>query len=141
MSVDFTLPHVKTSWRYNLSSATLAFFGLGAWAWHVNTRDASEQSGAAWISALTQGCCSFLSALVMVQAVTWLYRHLPELPIRFLWPAVIVVIAVGTILSTAHWLVGTTNIVATITPGLTIAFCFNLLTTHKLKAASSFGSG
>ncbi|MHC4995303.1 MAG: hypothetical protein ACYTGQ_09655 [Planctomycetota bacterium] len=134
----------RTSLRFNLISAALAFALWGGWAYYVNlSGDGIEEAGAgasAWVSALTQGTGSFLITLVMVRAVTWLYHRLAGAPLRLVWPAVLVVSVTGSCLATAHVLVGTVNIVKTISPALSVAFAFNVYTALKLKRTET-GSG
>ncbi len=69
----------------------------------------------------------------MVRTVAWLYQHLPTHPLRIALPAMITVLVTGSCLTVAHTLVGTSQIVRTIAPALTVAFLFNVFTTFKLR--------
>ena len=128
----------RTSRRFNLISATMAFAFWGAWAYTVNS-DATGEAGRAspLSSGLTQGAGSFVITLIMVRAVTWLYHHLPVGSTRLVLPALITVAVTGSCLATAHALVGTPHIVTTITPAITVAFLFNVYTAVKLQRAEA----
>ncbi len=132
---------IRTSRRFNLISAFLAFLLWGGWAWYVNSDGVSSNSNSVSIgsqtsplvSSLTQGIGSFVITLVMVRAVAWLYHRMPGVPLRVLWPAVITVAFTGSCLAIAHCCVGTPNIVRTIAPALSVAFAFNVYTAVKLN--------
>lgn len=132
----------RTSWRFNLTSAALAFTLWGGWAYFVNTETAVE---GAWalplISGLTQGTGSFVITLFMIRAVTWLYNHLPARSTRLVLPALITVAVTGSCIATAHVLVRTPNIVQTIAPGLTVAFVFSIYTAVKLRREEARDEG
>lgn len=70
----------------------------------------------------------------MVRSVSWLYARLPAGLPRALLPALLTVAATGSGLVLLHILVGTANIPFTVTPPLSVAFLFCLLTTYKLAA-------
>lgn len=117
----------RTSRRFNLISAPLAFALWGGWAYWVNTETALEGERASPLSSgLTQGVGSFIITLIMVRAVAWLYNHVPAHLTRMVLPALITVAVTGSCLATAHALVGTADIVQTIAPALTVAFAFNI---------------
>ena len=120
----------RTSRRFNLISAGLAFALWGGWAFIVNQAAADNP----WVSGLTQGIGSFVITLIMVCAVAWLYHQMSSWPTVWplVLPALIVVAVTGSCLATAHALVGTPNIVRTIAPALSVAFVFNLYTARKL---------
>jgi hypothetical protein len=92
-------------------------------------------------SGLTQGVGSFLITLIMVRSVAWLYHHLPAHSSRLVLPALITVAVTGSCLATAHALVGTSNIVQTISPALSVAFLFNIYTTVKLRRGDQRDGG
>ncbi|MEZ6069698.1 MAG: hypothetical protein R3C10_05355 [Pirellulales bacterium] len=131
-TAEFDASPPQTSWQYRLVSAMLAFFLWGGWAYFVNSHTAAIDGAPPLTAALTQGTGSFIITLLMVRSVTWLYRRLPATPLRLVLPALFTVLVTGSCLATAHALVGTPNIVGTITPGLTVAFAFNVYTTIKL---------
>jgi hypothetical protein len=128
----------RTSRRFNLISAALAFTLWGAWAFWVNSEAAGEEGRASPLTAgLTQGAGSFIITLIMVRAVTWLYHRLPDHSTRLALPALITVTVTGSCLATAHTLVGTPHIVRTIAPALSVAFLFNVYTALKLRRADA----
>ncbi len=124
----------RTSRRFNLISAALAFALWGGWAYYVNAEAVAEGGRASPLSSgLTQGTGSFLITLIMVHAVAWLCHHLPDCSMRLVLPALITVAVTGSCLAAAHALVGTRNIIQTIAPALTVAFVFNVYTAVKLR--------
>jgi hypothetical protein len=124
----------RTSQRFNLISAVLAFVLWGGWAFHVNRGAVTGSLGAEpWVSGLIQGSGSFLITLLMVRAIAWLYARMSHLPFGLVLPAVIVVLVTGSCLAAAHVLAGTAHIVATIAPALGVAFVFNVYTAMKLQ--------
>lgn len=124
----------RTSVHYDLISAVLGFFVFGSWAYFVNWAGGREGAGP-WVSGLTQGVVSFLVTLVMVRAAAWLYHRTSHLRAGLdrLLPVVIIVLVTGACMALAHALVGTPQITKTISPGLGIAFVFNLFTVTKLR--------
>ena len=132
----------RMSWRFNLISATLAFLLWGGWAYYVNIETSVDEGRASPLSSgLTQGVGSFLITLIMVHTVAWLYHHLPAHSTRLVLPALITVAVTGSCLATAHALVGTSNIVQTISPALSVAFLFNIYTTVKLRRGDKCDGG
>lgn len=119
----------KTSKRYNLLSAGLAFLLWGGWSYFVN-RHAPEYSPL--ISALAQGAGSFVITLVIVRCVSWIYARLPGGAIRLLAPSVLTVTATGSLLYWIHMLVGTSEIAKTIALPLLVAFAFAVYTTFLI---------
>ncbi|WP_298869373.1 hypothetical protein [uncultured Gimesia sp.] len=120
---------IRTSWLFNLVSAFLAFMLWGSWAYYINSAN-SAQSGI--ISALTQGTASFMITFVMVRAVTYLYHYFQNPVTKIVLPAIVVVSFTSVLLVNVHTLMGTPRVFYTILPGLTVAFCFCLLTSFKL---------
>jgi hypothetical protein len=128
----------RTSRRFNLISAAMAFALWGLWAFWANSDAAGQEGSASPLSSgLTQGAGSFVITLLMVRAVTWLYHHLPAHSIRLVLPALITVVVTGSCLATAHTLVGTPHIVRTIAPAISVAFLFNVYTTAKIHRAET----
>lgn len=124
---------VRTSTRFNVISAALAFFIWGSWAWFVNAQSASPDKAPPVVSGLVQGTGSCLITLVMLRSVTWLFHCLEGFRLRLVLPAVVTTSVTGSCISAAHFLAGTSNIVGTVTPGLVVAFCFNVFTAVKLS--------
>ncbi len=128
----------RTSRRFNLISAILAFVLWGGWAYVVNGGANTETvRGAPLAAAITQGCGSFIATLIMVRLVSWLYNLLPVTFMRMILPAIITATITGSCLATAHAIVGTPEIIRTIAPALIVAFCFNLYTTFKLQDSAN----
>lgn len=69
----------------------------------------------------------------MVRAVAWLYHHMGHFPGSLVLPALIVVSVTGIFLASAHAIVGTRNIIGTITPPLSMALAFMIYTTIVLR--------
>lgn len=121
---------LRTSRRYNLYSAALAFLLWGGWAFYINgdfgliTRS---------ISGLAQGAASFIITLIMVRMVSWFFSRLPANPLRPVLPAVLTICCTGSALLLVHVLAGTPRIVSTIAPALGVAFIFCLFTAFKLQ--------
>ena len=130
----------RTSVHFDLISATLGFLLFGSWAFFVNWAGGRE-GASPWASGLTQGVGSFLITLVMVRAAAWLYHRMSHLRAGLdrLVPVVIIVLGTGTCLASAHALVGTPQILTTISPGLGVAFVFNLFTVTKLRQMAASG--
>jgi hypothetical protein len=126
---------VRTSRRFNLLSAALAFVMWGGWAYHVNSQTTGDGAAMPLTSALTQGTGSFIITLILVRAVTWLYHLLPAQRLRLVLPGLITVTITGSCLATAHALVGTPDIMRTIAPALSVAFGFCVYTAYTLRRA------
>lgn len=132
------IPITRTSWRFNVVSATLAFFVWGGWAYHVNRQPAVNEAGASpLISGLIQGVASACIALMMVRSVAWIYHRFAGHALRMLLPALITVSIAGCCLATAHLLAGTSDPLRTIAPALTVAFGFNVFTTNKIRRSAN----
>lgn len=114
----------------------LAFLLWGSWAYYVNQQHSDGDSASAVVSGLTQGIGSFCITLFMVKSVCWLYQRLPATPLRMVLPAMITVSLTGTLLLTAHLIVGTADIAGTLIPALTVALCFNLFTTFRIRQSA-----
>jgi hypothetical protein len=124
----------RTSRRFNLISAVLAFLLWGVWAYYVNSQPGGGPTGASpLVSGLTQGTGSFVITLVLVRAVAWLYHRLPANSSRLVLPGLVTVAVTGSCLAGAHALVGTTDIPQTIAPPLSVAFAFCVYTAFKIR--------
>ena len=139
MTLERELPTdlpVRTSTHFDLISAGLGFLVFGSWAFYVNRAGASPL-----VSGVTQGTGSFLLTLAMVRAVAWLYHRMSHFRsgLDLVLPAAIIVSVSGTCLASAHTLVGTPNIIKTISPALSVALFFNIFTATKLRRARSKG--
>lgn len=125
---------VSTSWTYRLVSAGLAFAVWGGWGYFVNSQEAASTASPV-MSGLLHGIFSSMVTIVMLTSVTWLYRKFAAAGPRMLIPAVTTSVATGSCITTAHVIIGTANVPATVIPGLVVAFCFNMVTTKKLNQA------
>ncbi len=129
-----------TTRRYRIVSAAAAFLMWGGWAFYVNAGDGVTRQV---VSAGIQGAISFTVTLLMVRALTALYRRLPASRARGVLPTAITVGCTGSCAALAHYLAGTPHIAKTLFPVLTMASLFGLYTTRKLArtaaAASSRG--
>lgn len=131
-------PLPKTSSRYRWISALFAFLIWGGWAYYVNGEAAENQR---LTSSLVQGTASLIITLLMVHAVTWLQGHIAIPYVRPVLPAVLTVSFTGSCLCTIHYVIGTPNILYTVTPALSVAFLFCLYTTYKLQKHSHDDTG
>lgn len=122
--------YLKTSRLYNFLSAIIAFLLWGTWAYYVNGR---ENMTSGLISGVAQGTASFTITFFMVHAVNWMYRLLPKNGWQLILPAVFTVSFTGSCLVAIHYMVGTPEILYTITPALSVAFAFCLYTAYKLR--------
>ncbi len=124
---------LKTSRLYNFLSAMFAFLIWGGWAYYINGRENLETG---IISGITQGMASFTITLLMVHAVSWIYRRLPNNFWQLILPAIFTVSFTGSCLAAIHYAVGTPEIIYTISPALSVAFAFCLFTAYKLRRAT-----
>ncbi len=120
----------RTSGKFEFFSAATAFCLWGGWAYYIN---AQTESGSEVISALTQGTASFIITLIMVRAVSWLFRNLGGNLFAVILASIITIAFTGTALFTAHYAVGTSAIMYTISPALSVAYLFCMFTALKLK--------
>ena len=127
------MPENKTSKQYNLVSALLAFFIWGGWSFYINDESIFTRT----ISGLAQGISSFIITLIMVNFVTWIYYKNYAPSLRLVLPAGITAFFTGSALIVIHTLVGTPNIVKTVTPALSVAFIFCLYTSYKLSTSNA----
>ncbi len=122
----------RTSRRYNLLAALLAFSVWGGWAFFVN-RGAGLATGLT--SGLAQGVASFATVLVMIASVTWLARRMESAAMRIFLPPAITVAMAGSCVTLVHLLVGTPHVARTVAPFVVVASGFCLLTAVKLHRA------
>lgn len=102
----------------------------GGWAIYINDYMGLQTQ---LISGITQGTASFIITLVIVTLVTKIFNFLPDNNLRFIFSPLLTVCITGTSLVTVHFLVGTPEIIATVTPALCVAFVFSVFTVFKLK--------
>ena len=121
---------VQTSRRFRFVSAALAVVIWGSWAYFVNLKSAPSSAA---LSGLVQGFGSGLVTLIIVHIVTRCYQQLSRHPLQLLLPPVIATVATGSAIAMAHWVAGTSRLLATIAPGLIVAFCFNIFTAYRLR--------
>ena len=119
----------KTSKLYNLVSAIGAFVVWGAWAYYIN-RDVD--TSVRLVSATTQGTASLIITLAIVRLVSSIFNRLPRKLFSILIAAVCSVLCTGSCLVAIHMIVGTPEILGTVSPPLTVAFLFCLFTAYKL---------
>lgn len=119
----------KTSRLYDWGAALLAFVVWGGWAFYVN-QPAGFVVGLT--SGLAQGTVSMLMTLVMIKAVTFIFRRLRHRLLQLLLPTILTVGAAAGFLIMVHSQVGTPNIFWTIFPSLSMAVPFCAYTSYKL---------
>ncbi|MEQ9407122.1 MAG: hypothetical protein RIK87_05325 [Fuerstiella sp.] len=124
----------RPSRQYRYISAALAFVTWGGWAYFINVRSATIDDAPPIVSALMHGTASCIVTLLMLRSVTFLYHRLAGHPLRLVLPAIITTTVTGSCFLTAHWWIGTADLLATIAPGLIVALGFNTLTACKLRA-------
>ncbi len=122
--------NTRTSKIFNLISAFLAFALWGGWAYYVNGGYGLKVR---IVSGIVQSTASFMITMFMIRMVTIFYYRLPDMFLQLVLPAMLTVSFTGSCLAYIHYLIGTPNIVYTITPALSVAFIFCLFTTFKLK--------
>lgn len=123
-----------TSLTYRLLAAAFAFFFWAAWAWYINS---DHGSASQLTAALTQGVASFMITLGMIRAVTWLYWKMPGQTFSLYLPSVATVSFTGSCLYSAHWYMGTPEILKTIWAPMLVAFLFCLFTTFKVAQSET----
>ena len=123
----------KTSRSYNLISAILAFLMWGGWTLYINTKIDSLEHGI--ISGLVQGICSFVITLFMTFLIDKQFNFFQKSWAKLCLPPVCTILLTGSFLITVHHLIGTPSIVYTLSPVLTVAFLFAVVTNLKLYQA------
>ncbi len=125
--------YLQTSRTFQYISASLAFLLWGGWAYFINSGTTST-SGI--VPAITQGSYSFIITLLMTHFITFQYNRIPAGVWRTFLPPVITISLTGTLLVFIHKLVGTPEILFTVTPALSIALLFSFYTVYKLHSSS-----
>jgi len=122
----------KTSRLYDWGAALLAFVVWGGWAFYVN-----QPAGLAvgLTSGAAQGTVSMLMTLVMIRAVTLIFRHLSNRLLQLTLPTILTVGAAAGFLMLVHSQVGTPNIFWTIFPSLSMAVPFCAYTSYQLQSS------
>lgn len=118
---------------YKVSSVVAAFFIWGGWGYFINSGSANHDAASPLISGLVQGTGSSIITLIMLKSVTHLYYWLDPHPLRLILPAILTTFATGSSMALAHTLAGTSNLLGTLAPGVTVAFCFNVATAIALS--------
>ncbi|MFY9253259.1 MAG: hypothetical protein WAO83_07380 [Fuerstiella sp.] len=130
---DSASAEVRTSLRYRVTSASLAFVTWGSWAYFVNSQAHVAGKASPLVSAIIHGAGSCMVTLIMMQSVTWLYQKFQHHRFRLFIPAAITTSVTASCMTTAHYLAETANLPATIIPGVVVAFCFNVVTAMNLQ--------
>ncbi len=120
----------KTSKRYNLYSAFIAFVLWGGWAYYINVTNGFFTG---LTSGLVQGTFSFVMTLVIVFIVSKIYNQLNHRALQLLLPPIMTVIGTSIPLVAIHSLMGTPYILKTIAPALSVSFIFCVMTTLNLR--------
>jgi len=119
-----------TSKQFIVISAILAFLMWAGWAYYANL-DAAGYG--ALFSAIAQGVFSALATLVMVRVVTTIHNLIADKRLAVFLPAVLTVSVSSILLFLLHSFVGTSSIIKTILPPMTVAFLFCVFTASKLQ--------
>lgn len=121
---------IKTNSNYNLISAVLALLLWGGWSFYINSKVDSLEHGI--ISGMTQGICSFIITLFMTFLIDKQFNYFKNDTTKLFLPPICTVLLTGSFLTTVHHLIGTPSILYTLTPVLTVAFLFAVVTNFKL---------
>jgi len=121
----------KTSKKYNILSALAAFFFWGGWAYYINDTGTVNVRA---ISAATQGVSSLIITLALVKLVSLIFNRLPRKILSVFITSILSVTCSGSCLIAVHYLIGTPEIVGTVSPPLLVAFLFCLFTAYKLHS-------
>jgi hypothetical protein len=121
----------KISKKYNIISALAAFVVWGGWAYYIND---TGTENVRVISAATQGVSSLIITLALVKLVSLIFNRLPRKILSVFIASVISVTCSGSCLIAVHYLIGTPEIVSTVSPPLLVAFSFCLFTAYKLHS-------
>jgi len=122
----------KTSRLYDWGAALLAFVVWGGWAFYVN-QPAGLTVGVT--SGTAQGTVSMLMTLVMIKAVTFIFRCMRNRLLQLTLPTILTVGAAAGFLIGVHSQVGTPNIFWTILPSLSMAVPFCVYTSYRLQSS------
>lgn len=121
-------PNVNNS--YKLVSAFLALILWGSWAFYVNE---PSNSYVRFLVAGAQGLASFTITLIMVKIVTFFYAKLEKNSLQLILPTILTIALSASCLTIIHSVIGAPNILLTISPALSVAFLFCLMTTFQLR--------
>ena len=124
---------IKTNSHYNLTSAVLAFLLWGGWSFYINSKIGSLGHGI--ISGVTQGICSFIITILITFLIDKQFNYFKNDTIKLFLPPICTILLTGSFLTTVHYLIGTPSIIYTLTPILTVAFLFAVVTNLKLYKA------
>ncbi len=122
---------LKISKKYNIISALSAFVFWGGWAYYIND---TGTENVRVISAATQGVSSLIITLALVKLVSLIFNRLPRKILSVFIASIISVTCSGSCLIAVHYLIGTPEIVSTVSPPLLVAFLFCLFTAYKLHS-------
>ncbi len=126
------------SFREQMASNTLVhvafgFLAMGAWAVFANRAHPLPQ---ALLAGLVQGTISGLLTLVLKKFLEWFNARLKGVPALVL-PPLVTASAIATILTTAHTLAGTPEILATIAVPFTVSTTYAILYNLRLWRAAN----
>ena len=124
-----TASPAKTSRLYDWGAALLAFVVWGGWAYYVNL---PAGLAVGLTSGAAQGTVSMLMTIVMIKAVTEIFRRLRNRLLQLTLQTILTVGAAAGFLILVHSQVGTPNIFWTIVPSLSMAVPFCAYTSYKL---------
>ncbi|MGB4711024.1 MAG: hypothetical protein WBH28_21305, partial [Fuerstiella sp.] len=100
---DSASAEVRTSFRYRVTSASLAFVTWGSWAYFVNSQAHVAGKASPLVSAIIHGAGSCMVTLIMMQSVTWLYQRFQQHRFRLFIPAAITTSVTASCMTTAHY--------------------------------------
>lgn len=126
----FNVPKHRSNTIYIVASALFAFFLWGIWAAYVNKDSTLNQR---LLSGILQGSLSLVLTVVMVGIVNFFYQQFENSKMKLILPSVLTISCTGTLLSIAHFLANTPNIIRTILPPLCVGLAFCFLTTIKIN--------
>lgn len=118
---------------YTLGSVVGAAIFYGAWAAWMNS---AAGAGAATRAALVQATSSAIMTMLVLIVLTALYNALPKGRAWFPVPALLTVGGAGTIVSGAHLLAGTPEVVRTVALPMSLGLIYCLVTTARLRQRS-----
>ena len=110
---------------YKLISILGATFLWGFWAYYVNHGTHESRL----TSALCQGLISGLATSLMISALETLYQNLKSIII----PSLIVSSVTALSAIFIHYLIGTSEIIKTVSPAVCVSLIFSLITSYNLK--------
>lgn len=114
------------------TTATGAAILYGSWAGFSNREHGT------WVAleaCLLQGALSFLSTLTLVLVLEALFRQGGRALAGFLLATVGTISLMSAVMTTAHWVAGTPNLVTTIAPSIVVGSVFFIAYAWRLLAA------